>query len=62
MNFGVSVPSIFEGRSSPYIACQSQQLILELAKGDRHDSKNLWQWETVRLNLPGDINYDPPMP
>jgi hypothetical protein len=52
----------FGGWPSPYIACQSQRLILELAMGDRHDSKNPWQWETVRLNLPDDINYDPSMP
>jgi hypothetical protein len=52
----------FGGRPSPYITCQSQCLILELAKGDRHDPKNPWQWETVRINLPGDPNYDPSMP
>ena len=52
----------FGGRPSPYLACQSQRLILELCKGDRRDPKNHWQWETVRLNLPGDSNYDPSMP
>jgi hypothetical protein len=52
----------FGGQASPYIACQSQRLILELAKGDRHVLKNPRQWETVRLNLPGDCNYDPSMP
>jgi hypothetical protein len=62
MNFGVFVSSIFEGHPSPYLVCQSQRLIPELCKGDRHNSLNHWQWETVRLNLPGDINYDPSMP
>ena len=52
----------FGGRPSPYLACQSQRLILELAKGDRHDPENPWQWHTVRLNLPGDLEYDPSMP
>jgi hypothetical protein len=52
----------FEGRPLPYLACQSQQLIMELCKGDRHNPSNHWQWETVRLNLPGDINYDPSIP
>ncbi len=52
----------FGGRPSPYIACQSQWLILELAKGDRHEPKNPWQWEVVRLNLPGDSDYDPSTP
>jgi hypothetical protein len=52
----------FGGRPSPYLACQSQRIILELCKGDRHDDNNLWQWETVHLNLPGSIDYDPSMP
>jgi hypothetical protein len=36
--------------------CQSQWLILELCKGARHDPTNHEQWETVPLNLPGDID------
>jgi hypothetical protein len=52
----------FGGHPSSYLACQSQRLILELCKGDRHNPLNHWQWETVRLNLPGDIDYDPSMP
>jgi hypothetical protein len=50
------------GQPLPYLACQSQWLILELCKGDRHNPSNHWQWETVHLNLPGDIDYDPSMP
>ncbi len=30
----------FGGRPLPYLACQSQQLILELCKGDRHNPLN----------------------
>jgi hypothetical protein len=52
----------FGGWVSPCIPCQSQWLILELAKGDRHDLKNPWQWETVQLNLPGDCDYYPSVP
>jgi hypothetical protein len=33
-----------------------------LCKGDRHDVNNLWQWDHVRLNLPGSEDYDPSMP
>lgn len=33
----------FGGRSSPYLACQSQRIILQLCKGDRHDINNNWQ-------------------
>ena len=52
----------FWGQPSPYLACQAQRLILELCKGDRHDPKNHWQWETKHLNLLGDVDYDPLMP
>jgi len=52
----------FGGRPSPYLACQAERIILELCKGDRHDPANHWQWETVQLNLPGDVDYDPSMP
>ena len=52
----------FGGRPSPYLVCQGQHLILDLCKGDQHDPNNHWQWETVRLNLPGSQRYDPSMP
>jgi hypothetical protein len=45
-----------------YLACQGLCLILELCKGDQHNPNNLWQWETVHLNLPGSQVYDPLMP
>jgi hypothetical protein len=51
----------FGGHASPYLACQSQHLILELCKGDRHDTNNHWQWETVHFNLLGSEVYDPLM-
>jgi hypothetical protein len=52
----------FGGRPSPYLACQSHRIILQLCKGDRHDINNHWQLDTVRLNLPGLEDYDPSMP
>ena len=52
----------FGGRPSPYLACQSQRIILHLCKGDRHDANNHWQWDRVRLNLPGSVDYNPSMP
>ncbi len=33
----------FGGHPSLYLVCQSQQLILELCKGDRHNPLNHWQ-------------------
>ena len=47
------------GNSASFI---SDHIILELCKGDRHDSANHWQWATMRLNLPGGVDYDPSMP
>ena len=52
----------FGGRSSPYIAWRLQRVILELCKGVRHNHNNHWQWDSVRLNLPGSSAYDPSMP
>ena len=37
----------FRGRPSPYLACQSQCIVLELCEGNRHDPWNNWQWETI---------------
>jgi hypothetical protein len=33
----------------------------ELTLGDPTDSQNVFRWERVRLNLPGDVGYDPIM-
>jgi hypothetical protein len=33
----------FGGGPSPYLACQSQWIILELCKGDRHNPGKYWQ-------------------
>jgi hypothetical protein len=52
----------FGGRPSLYLACQSERIILEICKGDRRDPENHRKWDTVRLNLPGGLRYDPPMP
>ncbi len=49
----------FGGQPSPYLACQSQCIVLELCKVDKHNPGNYWHWETVCLNLPGSQNYDP---
>ena len=52
----------FGGKCSPYLAYQGQVRILELCQGDRHDHNNPFQWESVYLNLPTEIGYDPSMP
>jgi hypothetical protein len=34
----------------------------EVIGGDRKDPKNVFQWDTVKLNLPGSKDYDPNRP
>ena len=48
--------------TSPYQAVQSAQRIRWLTLGDRKDEANVFRWERVRLNLPGDEDYDPSLP
>ena len=52
----------FGCRVSPYLACQGQARILECCTSDRHNAKNPFQWEYVRLNLPTSLGYDPSLP
>ena len=49
-------------KASPYIACQGQARITELAKGDTCDPKNPFHFSTAVLNLPCARNYDPSLP
>ncbi|KAL7579611.1 hypothetical protein ACA910_007976 [Epithemia clementina (nom. ined.)] len=48
--------------TSPYQATQSAQRVKRLALGDRTDPNNVFSWDRVRLNLPGDQSYDPSLP
>jgi hypothetical protein len=34
----------------------------EVIKGERSDESNVYQWVWVRLNLPGNVDYDPNLP
>ncbi|KAL7568702.1 hypothetical protein ACA910_021697 [Epithemia clementina (nom. ined.)] len=45
--------------TSPYQATQAVQRMKCLALGNRLDHKNVFRWQRVELNLPGDVNYDP---
>jgi hypothetical protein len=49
-------------RSSPYQACQGMMWALEIIAGDRNDSENVFCFDRVRLNLPGNHDYDPKRP
>ena len=47
---------------SPYNSIKMSLVVEEIIKGDRFDLKNPFQWEFVRLNLPGTRTYDPSKP
>ena len=46
-------------RSSPYNSVKMYLIIEEVIRGDRRDKANAFQWDHVRLNLPGTTGYDP---
>ena len=48
--------------TSPYQATQNAQRVKRITFGDRLDPSNVFGWVDVRLNLPGDADYDPSVP
>jgi hypothetical protein len=46
-------------KSSTFQVVSALTVADEIIKGDRLDPKNEFHWERVRMNLPGDIDYDP---
>lgn len=47
-------------RSSPYCAIQGMLMAKEVILGDQYDqANNVFHWQSVRLNLPGDEEYKP---
>jgi len=49
-------------RSSPYIACKLFGWTLGVVRGNRCDPDNCFKWNTIRMNLPGSLIYDPSIP
>ncbi len=47
---------------SPYQAIKSMHFAEEVTRGDRKDPNNVFSWDRVRLNLPGQPVYDPSLP
>ena len=47
---------------SPYQAVKSMHFAEEVIRGDRHDPANVFRWDYVRMNLPGQADYDPSLP
>lgn len=46
-------------RSSPYNSIKMYLISEEIIRGDRYDQDNAFQWDHVRLNLPGTKHYNP---
>lgn len=49
-------------RSSPYSSVRFYYIAEEFCRGDRTDLTNALRWDLVKLNLPGDISYNPSLP
>ena len=47
---------------SPYQAVKSMHFAEEVIRGDRKDPANVFRWDHVRLNLPGQDDYEPSLP
>jgi hypothetical protein len=46
-------------QSSPYNSVKMFLICEEIIRGDRKDVNNAFQWDHVKLNLPGTANYNP---
>jgi hypothetical protein len=46
-------------RNSPYTAVQGMLIAEEVILGNARDSRNVFHWSSLRLNLPGQEGYDP---
>jgi hypothetical protein len=49
-------------KSSPDQAVSALTVADEVIGGNHADGKNVFEWVRIRLNLPGDRNYDPSLP
>jgi hypothetical protein len=49
-------------KSSPYQAVSALTVADEIIQGDHLQEGNIFEWMRVRLNLPGDLDYDPNLP
>ncbi len=47
---------------SPYQAIKGMHFAEEVIRGNRKDPDNVYRWDRVRLNLPGQPDYEPALP
>ena len=48
--------------SSPYIAVQGTLFAEEVFRGNHSDANNIFRWDVISLNLPGNMDYKPSEP
>jgi hypothetical protein len=46
-------------KSLPYNSIRMYLIAEDIIQGDRHDPTNAFQWNIIRLNLPGTKEYKP---
>ena len=49
-------------KKPPYNSVQGILFAEEIIRGDHKDSRNVFRWSFVRLNLPGSLDYKPHLP
>ena len=49
-------------KSSPYQTVQAVLVAEEVIRGDRGSEQNVLKWDNVRMNFPGQEDYDPSLP
>ena len=49
-------------RPSPYFTTRSLKRVEIFLRGDRLEDRNVFRWESVVFNLPGDPSYTPTRP
>jgi hypothetical protein len=49
-------------RTSPYQAVQGMLWAMERVFGVKNKNANVFAWQHMRMNLPGDPEYDPTLP
>ena len=49
-------------RQSPYATTRMCSIGMECIKGNPKDSSNIWAWDHIKLNLPGQDDYEASQP
>ncbi len=52
--------NLMDFQPSPYNSMQMYLEAKEVIRGNQHNPTNVFQWDTICLNLPGTKDYNPP--